>query len=169
MHPFSLAAFISFVFSGFQQFDHGIYSMHFFEFVLFQSRWACWIYTFVFCQNWGAFNFSSNVFVCTTLSHLLLELQWHICEAFWCCLTGAKAQFIFLKVLFPNLFFRMDNFYSCHFYLRIHWLFPLSYPLHFWTHPVTFFKFLVIVLFSYKISIWFFFIASISLLLGTWL
>lgn len=75
--------------------------------------------------------------------------------------------FFFFKSLF-SLFFRIDNFYSCHFYLHIHKLFPLLYPLWFWTNSVTLFSGFWLLYFFQLYNLVFFFYGCTSLLLGTW-
>lgn len=108
------------------------------EFILFQAHWAYWIYKFVFCQTGGPFSHF--------LSHFLLQIFFSAPHSlisfgntngtsirpFDVISQDPEALFIVLKSFF-SLLFRTNNLYLCHFYLWIHWLLPLSYPLCFWT------------------------------------
>lgn len=105
----------------------------------------CWLF-FQFFLALHSFSFLSWVLM-TQMLYLLLfsHRSLRIC--------------LFFKIFSPLLFI-FNYFYWC---LQLHWLFLLLSLFCYRVHPVSFFISVIVVL-SFKISFWFFFISSVLLI-----
>lgn len=91
---------------------------------------------------------SSNNFFGITLSITFWNTNGTNVRPFEILSQDPEALFFFFKSLFSLLFRIGNNFYSCHFYLHIHKLFPLLYPLWSWMNSVFFFQISAYCIFS---------------------
>lgn len=126
--------------------------MNFFEFILFQPHWVCWIYKFVFCQIWGAFShffshFSSNIFSCITLFLISFRNSSGTnVRPFDIISQDLEALFIFLKLFFSlcwsegiisihvTFIFKFTDSLLCHIHCAseyLQWIFSNFWLLYF--------------------------------------